>query len=65
MYGFQRIKEGKDKGAYFHQLFRKGKPELLPMIRRVTEIDVVIPSGVIGGVGSDNSVADGQQQKQG
>jgi len=43
MYGFQRPKNGPHRGAYHHQLFIRGRPELLKQIRRVTEIDVVLP----------------------
>lgn len=40
VYGFRRHKEGPDKGAYSHRLFRRGHPELLAGIER----EVVPPS---------------------
>jgi hypothetical protein len=35
LYGFSRLAHGKDKGAYFHSLFIRGKPSLVRgMVRR-------------------------------
>ena len=34
LYDFQRITEGPDKGAYFHELFVKGRPQLSTRIKR-------------------------------
>lgn len=46
VYGFQRLKkDGPYKGAYHHQLFVRGKPELLTKIKRVSEMDIVLPPG--------------------
>lgn len=42
VYGFQRHKDGPDKGAYSHRYFRRGHPELLDLIER----EVVPPSEV-------------------
>ena len=33
-YGFHRIREGPNKGAYCHKLFQQGKPHLLPLMKR-------------------------------
>ena len=33
-YGFRRIGEGPNKGAYCHKLFQQGNPHLLPLIKR-------------------------------
>ena len=37
LYGFGRIREGEDKGAYFHELFLKGKQHLVTMILRQSQ----------------------------
>lgn len=34
LYDFQRITEGPDKGAYFHELFVQGRPILSTMMKR-------------------------------
>jgi nucleoid-associated protein YgaU len=34
LYDFQRITEGTDKGAYFHELFVQGRPILSTMMKR-------------------------------
>jgi hypothetical protein len=34
LYGFVRIHSGTDLGGYYHELFLKGRPELLPYMRR-------------------------------
>lgn len=34
LYEFGRIAEGPDKGAYFHELFHRGRPILASQIRR-------------------------------
>lgn len=34
LYGFQRITQGPEKGAYFHKYFVRGKPRLCQRIRR-------------------------------
>ena len=33
-YGFERIPRGPEEGGYFHTHFQRGKPELLPTIKR-------------------------------
>jgi hypothetical protein len=35
MWGWQRIKDGRDKGAYYHRLFVKGQPQLTRHLTRV------------------------------
>ena len=35
LYGFSRIQTGPDSGAYYHELFLQGKPELCQYLRRV------------------------------
>jgi len=39
---FKRISEGKDKGAYFHELFLYGRPALTTQMRR-TKIKGNVP----------------------
>lgn len=34
LYDFQRITEGPDKGAYYHELFVQGRPILSTMMKR-------------------------------
>ena len=34
MYSFQRITAGRDKGAYFHEHFLRGKPQLCRQMER-------------------------------
>mmetsp|Transcript_7708 Transcript_7708/g.12888 ORF Transcript_7708/g.12888 Transcript_7708/m.12888 type:complete len:413 (+) Transcript_7708:178-1416(+) len=34
LYGFRKITRGSDAGSYAHQYFRKGKPDLLSLVRR-------------------------------
>lgn len=34
LYGFVRITSGKDRGAYYHELFLRGRPDLLVCIER-------------------------------
>jgi hypothetical protein len=38
LYGFRRITEGVDKGAYFHELFSKGQKNLCKQIKRKKHI---------------------------
>ena len=35
LYGFLKVTWGKDAGAYYHELFLKGKPNLINYMRRV------------------------------
>mmetsp|Transcript_13551 Transcript_13551/g.30763 ORF Transcript_13551/g.30763 Transcript_13551/m.30763 type:complete len:326 (+) Transcript_13551:1179-2156(+) len=35
LYGFQRITQGPDKGAYYHECFLRGKPHLLAQLQRI------------------------------
>jgi len=35
LYGFVRVKSGRDAGAYYHELFLKGRPNLCHYMRRV------------------------------
>ena len=44
MYGFRRLTSGPEEGAFHHELFRKGRPELCEQLKRVTEFEVV-PEG--------------------
>jgi len=46
MYGFLRHRQGPNKGAYAHQLFIRGRPDLLKQIKRVSELDLVLPPSV-------------------
>jgi len=39
MYGFVRVSEGPNNGAYAHDLFRRGHPELCERILRLSEIE--------------------------
>lgn len=34
LYGFKRITRGRDRGAYYHELFLRGRPKLSTIIRR-------------------------------
>lgn len=34
LYGFKRITKGKDRGAYYNELFLRGRPKLCSMMRR-------------------------------
>lgn len=34
LYDFQRVTEGPDKGAYYHELFVQGRPILSTMMKR-------------------------------
>lgn len=34
LYGFKRITKGKDRGAYYHELFLRGRPKLSTKMRR-------------------------------
>lgn len=36
LYGFKRIMEGPDQGAFFHAKFQRGRPDLLAEIRRMS-----------------------------
>jgi HSF-type DNA-binding len=44
MYGFRRVKDGPDHGAYFHELFVRGQPDLCRQMKRVAELELVLPS---------------------
>eukprot|EP00592_Proboscia_alata_P021409 CAMPEP_0194429030 /NCGR_PEP_ID=MMETSP0176-20130528/43649_1 /TAXON_ID=216777 /ORGANISM="Proboscia alata, Strain PI-D3" /LENGTH=458 /DNA_ID=CAMNT_0039241741 /DNA_START=235 /DNA_END=1611 /DNA_ORIENTATION=+ len=35
LWGFRRISQGKDAGAYYHELFLRGRPRLLSRMRRL------------------------------
>jgi hypothetical protein len=39
MYGFQRHGKGPEIGAFYHKLFRRGRPDLLRRILRVSEME--------------------------
>jgi len=43
MYGFSRVSHGPEQGAYFHELFVRGRPELCKLMKRVNEVEVVAP----------------------
>jgi len=55
LYGFVRISSGRDAGAYYHELFLKGRPTLCHYIRRVGGVhrNSDFPSG--GGGGKNNN----------
>lgn len=44
MYGFRRVKDGPDHGAYSHELFRRGRPELCRQMKRVAELELILPN---------------------
>lgn len=35
LYEFQRVTDGPDKGAYYHELFVKGRPDLSSSMKRI------------------------------
>lgn len=35
LYGFRRLTSGRDRGAYYHELFLRGRPDLVQKIRRI------------------------------
>ncbi|GKY96713.1 hypothetical protein MPSEU_000630800 [Mayamaea pseudoterrestris] len=41
MYGFHRYTSGPEEGAFHHELFRKGRPDLCLQLKRVTEFEIV------------------------
>jgi HSF-type DNA-binding len=44
MYGFKRVKDnGPDHGAYQHELFRRDDPLLCRQMKRVTELELILP----------------------
>jgi HSF-type DNA-binding len=44
MYGFKRVKDnGPDHGAYQHELFRRDDPTLCRQMKRVTELELILP----------------------
>ncbi|GKY91501.1 hypothetical protein MPSEU_000122300 [Mayamaea pseudoterrestris] len=45
MYGFTRIMEGPNRGAYMHPLFRKNRPDLVAQIKRVSELEAPAQKG--------------------
>jgi hypothetical protein len=58
MYGFKRITEGPERGAYFHPFFIKGRHDLIHSIKRKkvtprpsTGLDAVGVSSYLGGLG--------------
>jgi len=44
MYGFKRLKGGPDQGAYAHELFHRDRPGRLSQIKRVSEMELILPS---------------------
>lgn len=43
MYGFERIPRGPEEGAYTHEYFRRGHPELTNKIKRVKNAGSTVP----------------------
>jgi hypothetical protein len=44
MYGFERIAMGPNEGAFYHSMFRRGFPQLCQHIKRVSELELVVPA---------------------
>lgn len=49
IWGWQRLKQGRDKGAYYHKLFVKGQPQLTRHLTRIQMKDSMSPWPLSGG----------------
>jgi len=54
MYGFRRLRDGPEKGAYAHQQFTRAHTrKQLGQMKRVSELELVLPEGIATNISAD------------